>query len=51
MVAFAPLVVAGIVLFESGAGDVNIIGLMFDIALAALLLHPMSVVYRRVWFR
>lgn len=51
VVAFAPLVVAGIVLFEGGIGDVNIIGLMFDIALVALLLHPMSVDYRRIWFR
>jgi hypothetical protein len=51
VVAFAPLVVSGIVLFEGGIGDVNVIGLMFDIALVALLLHPMSVEYRRVWFR
>ena len=31
--------------------DVNLIGVMFDVALVALLLHPMSVDYRRVWFR
>ncbi len=29
----------------------NIIGLMFDIALIALLLHPQSRDYQRIWFK
>ena len=29
----------------------NIIGLMFDIALLALLLHPQSRDYQRIWFK
>jgi uncharacterized membrane protein len=29
----------------------NIIGLMFDIALVALLLHPQSRDYQRIWFK
>jgi len=49
--AFAPLVVAGLLLFDSGFDHINVISLMFDIALVALLLHPMSVEYRRVWFK
>ncbi len=29
----------------------NVIGLMFDIALVALLLHPMSRDHQKIWFR
>jgi hypothetical protein len=29
----------------------NVIGLMFDIALLALLLHPQSRDYQRIWFK
>lgn len=29
----------------------NIIGLMFDVALVAALLHPMSRDYQKIWFR
>ena len=29
----------------------NIIGLMFDVALLALLLHPQSRDYQRIWFK
>lgn len=32
-------------------GFAGIIPLLFDIALVALLLHPMSRHYRRIWFR
>ena len=32
-------------------GGANIITLMFEIALVALLLHPMSRNYQRIWFR
>lgn len=33
-------------------GNVNfLIGLMFDVALAVLLLHPQSRDYQKVWFR
>ncbi len=51
--AAAPLVVTvGFVLTEglSRAFD-NPINLMFEIALVALLLHPMSSSYQRIWFK
>ena len=51
--AVAPLVVAGLRVFGDGGLDVlfdNLVPIMFDIALVALLLHPMSVDYRRIWF-
>jgi len=51
--AFAPLVFTALVVF-AGAGmsyiTTNIIGIMFDVALVALLLHPMSVEHRKYWF-
>jgi hypothetical protein len=34
-----------------GSGGVSIINLMFDIALVALLLHPQSRDYQRIWFK
>ena len=39
-----------------GLGDIfgnfaNLIGFMFDVALFALLAHPMSRDYQRIWFR
>ena len=52
--AFAPLVVIAVRLFDEGGSDIlfdNIISIMFDVALVALLLHPMTVDYRRTWFR
>ncbi len=49
--AFAPLVVVGILVFETGTTNINFISILFDVALVALLLHPMSVDYRRTWFR
>ena len=51
--ASAPLVVMGVRIIEYGGMSLfwnNIIAIMFDVALVALLLHPMSVEYRRVWF-
>ena len=52
--AFAPLVITGYGLV-SGRVDAAFgslfIGLMFDIALVALLLHQSSREYQRVWFR
>ncbi len=32
-------------------GLANLIGLMFDVALVALLLHPQSRDYQRIWFK
>ena len=50
--AIAPLALVGLDLFL-GIIDVrvDIIGIMFDIALVALLLHPMSQDYAKVWFK
>ena len=51
--AFTPFLVRLIVLADSGPFDAfyDPIKLMFDIALVALLLHPTSVEYQKVWFR
>ncbi|MEM8705516.1 MAG: hypothetical protein AAGE98_03615 [Actinomycetota bacterium] len=51
--AGAPLALRVVVLFIAGieALTFDTIGLMFDIALIALLLHPMSKDYQKVWFR
>ncbi len=54
--AFAPLIVTAYVLFPDhidalfSRPDV-FIGVMFDVALVALLLHERSREYRRVWFK
>ncbi len=32
-------------------GAANLISLLFDLALVALLFHPQSTAYRRTWFR
>lgn len=37
--------------FGAAFNTANIIGLMFEIALVALLLHPQSRDYQRIWFR
>jgi hypothetical protein len=39
------------VLLLSGQARVNIISLLFDVALVALLLHPQSRDYQRIWFK
>lgn len=52
--AAAPFLVRLQILFADGLFDaifVDSIGLVFDIALVALLLHPMSANYQKVWFR
>jgi hypothetical protein len=54
--AAIPLLIAASWIFTGGDGlfgnllSTGIIGLMFDIALMALLLHPQSREYQRVWF-
>ncbi|MEM9518473.1 MAG: hypothetical protein AAGA37_04075 [Actinomycetota bacterium] len=52
--AFAPFLVRIQILVDDGLFDAlfwNPISLMFDIALVALLLHPMSADYQKVWFK
>ncbi len=34
----------------NGLGGADVINLMFEIALVALLLHPMSRNYQKIWF-
>jgi hypothetical protein len=46
VIAFLPLV-----LIATGRVGASIISLLFEIALVALLLHPMSREYRKTWFR
>ena len=51
-VALLPLV--ALLLFDGALGNAlrhNPIGLMFDIALVALLVHPQSRGYQRIWFK
>ncbi len=48
--AFAPFVLRFALGGVSGLFGVNIITLMFDLALVALLLHPQSRDYQRIWF-
>lgn len=43
-------VVGGLYLVATGAG-ISILNLLFDVVLAALLLHPHSREYQRVWFK
>src|SRR4051794_3229524 len=37
--------------YHIGILDSNVIGLMFDVALVALLVHPQSRDYQRIWFK
>jgi hypothetical protein len=48
--AFAPFVIRTLLLGSPFKG-VGIIGLMFEIALVALLLHPQSRDYKKIWFK
>jgi hypothetical protein len=48
--ALVPFVVP-LLLGRSPFSGVDFIGLMFDIALVALLLHPQSRDYQRIWFK
>jgi len=51
--AMAPLLITLGVMMTSGVGRAlrDPIGLMFEIALVALLLHPMSTSYQKIWFK
>ena len=51
--ALAPLLITMGVVMTSGVGRAlrDPIGLMFEIALVALLLHPMSTSYQKIWFK
>lgn len=50
--AIAPLALVALdVVFNVINVRVDLIGIMFDIALVALLLHPMSKDYAKVWFK
>jgi len=51
--AFGPFMITLAIATSSGLGDAlsQPISLMFDIALVALLLHPMSTSYQKIWFK
>jgi hypothetical protein len=49
-VALAVALVPFVYLISFGLGGVSLLNLMFDIALVALLLHPQSREYQRIWF-
>jgi len=51
--SFGPFVITLAIATNSGIGDAlsQPISLMFDIALVALLLHPMSTSYQKIWFK
>jgi hypothetical protein len=49
VMAIAPLVLW--LVFGQIAFATDLIGLMFEIALVALLLHPQSREYQRIWFK
>ena len=48
--AFLPFILALVFLHNPLAGQ-GIVTLMFEIALVALLLHPQSREYQRIWFK
>lgn len=43
-------VIVGIAAVATGSG-INLINLLFDVVLVALLLHPQSRQYQRIWFK
>ncbi|MDP9072954.1 MAG: hypothetical protein M3N98_02055 [Actinomycetota bacterium] len=49
VMAFLPFILALVVFHNPFVG--NLITLMFEIALVALLLHPQSREYQRIWFK
>jgi hypothetical protein len=49
-VALAVALVPFVYLISFGLGGVSLLNLLFDIALVALLLHPQSREYQRIWF-
>lgn len=50
-VALAPFALVLLALGIEGLFDMDPISLMFDIALVALLVHPQSREYQRIWFK
>ena len=52
-VALIPLLVRVYAAFEYDVGifEANVIGLMFEVALVALLVHPQSRDHQRIWFK
>jgi len=51
--AFGPFVITLAIVQAAGISEAlsQPISLMFDIALVALLLHPMSTAYQKIWFK
>ena len=49
--AFSPFALRWLFLGPSHVFGANLINLMFEVALVALLLHPMSRDYERIWFK
>ena len=49
--AFSPFALRWLFLGPSHVLGANFINLMFEVALVALLLHPMSRDYERIWFK
>ena len=49
-VALAVALLPFVLLVRYGFGSESLIGLLFDVALVALLLHPQSREYQRIWF-
>ena len=50
-VALVPFVLTIVLTGLTGLLRANPIGLMFDVALVALLVHPQSREYQRIWFK
>ncbi|MGH9205909.1 MAG: hypothetical protein ACRD1G_05035, partial [Acidimicrobiales bacterium] len=54
VVAIIPLALLAYLLVHYGLGtalSIGILNLLFEIALVALLLHPQSRDYQRIWFK
>ena len=51
VMAFLPFAFTGYLLYRYHVFAVNVISLVFEIALVILLLHPMTRDYRKIWFR
>jgi len=50
VVAFIPALTRVLVVGAGALIDTNVLSLMFEVALIALVLHPMSQEHQRVWF-
>ncbi len=51
VMAFLPFVPFTLAIIAGDPIAINVIALMFDVALVALLLHPQSRDYQRIWFK